>query len=378
LLLSAVVTLLAASCGSSQVGGAGSAHGSQASRPVSASETVVLTPLAGVDLTGLSCPSATSCVAVGWKMAGARVTPLGFRQHGSSWTQVPLPDPTPSAEPYPAGVSCAGEGSCFAVGTDEQTASTGALSLPRFVDALTGGTWHQLSVIPIIEPIGNNIEIACASSSLCIVPGYDGAADHGEGAASVEMFNSGRWRSIPAPAPIEPSAMSCPTSTSCFLVGYLPARAEIFRESGSKGGSSSSALFDELPGAELDAISCPAASVCDVLGDTSLDGATDMFFFIARLSGHEWSVPYRFTHGMGVGNPSCPSSTVCYAGVSGGTGQALFYLGADATSTLPLQGRIPLRNDLTCPSAEVCYATGMVGSTDQTVVVRIDVRWTGS
>jgi hypothetical protein len=81
-------------------------------------------------LYGLSCLSATLCVAVGYSTAGGEYQPLVEGWNGSSWSIIPSADPTPS---YLYGVSCTSSTSCTAVGYTQSGSTlieTGAPSAP--------------------------------------------------------------------------------------------------------------------------------------------------------------------------------------------------------------------------------------------------------
>ena len=72
-----------------------------------------------VNMTGVSCPSPSSCIAVGYGGGGGKFPPLApvaEQWDGSRWSQIVSPAVGPQS--FLNGVSCAGPGSCVAVGAD--------------------------------------------------------------------------------------------------------------------------------------------------------------------------------------------------------------------------------------------------------------------
>jgi hypothetical protein len=70
-------------------------------------------------LNGVSCPSATDCIAVGWAYPpnGAIIRALVERWDGHAWTLMTSPKPTGSpGDADLNGVACPSTTSCFAVG----------------------------------------------------------------------------------------------------------------------------------------------------------------------------------------------------------------------------------------------------------------------
>ncbi len=66
---------------------------------------------------GVSCSSATSCIAVGHYFNSALSQTLAERWNGTSWSIVASPDTSNSESNYLSGVSCMSASSCTAVGT---------------------------------------------------------------------------------------------------------------------------------------------------------------------------------------------------------------------------------------------------------------------
>jgi hypothetical protein len=80
--------------------------------------TVQPTPsLANSSLRSVSCSSDTACTAVGYyKDAGAVTRTLAERWNGTSWTIQPSADSSNGQDSYLFGVSCTSATACMAVG----------------------------------------------------------------------------------------------------------------------------------------------------------------------------------------------------------------------------------------------------------------------
>jgi hypothetical protein len=124
-------------------------------------------------LSGVSCPSATSCYAVGNSFAKpgetSRLHSLIEHWNGTAWTRVTSADPVSATRSSLAGVSCPTVTSCLAVG--ESSAGTGHIS--TLVRSLTGTTW---SVVTSPNPVGainaSLYAVSCRGASTCFAVGY--------------------------------------------------------------------------------------------------------------------------------------------------------------------------------------------------------------
>jgi hypothetical protein len=113
------------------------------------------------DLSDVSCPSATFCVAVGTDGAGELIE----RWNGRSWSAA---TPKSRSSAILSGVSCPSARSCFAVGSN-LTASGGSV-----VERWNGATWSG-SVTPV--PRGASFpglqSVSCVSATRCLAVGND-------------------------------------------------------------------------------------------------------------------------------------------------------------------------------------------------------------
>lgn len=127
----------------------------------------------GSFLSGVSCVSASDCTAVGYYQDANVSYPFGAGEtlveswDGSTWSVIPSPSPGTSGSVL-NGVSCVSATVCMAVGASWSVPGTGPGSLTESWD---GTTW---SVIPSPDPNPfNNVlnGVSCISANACIAVG---------------------------------------------------------------------------------------------------------------------------------------------------------------------------------------------------------------
>jgi hypothetical protein len=123
----------------------------------------------GGGLEGVSCASASACTAAGlWQDSPFGELPLAERWDGTSWSLQKPPAPAGGQAVLLAGVSCPSATSCTAVGSYQ--ASGVALTL---AEAWDGSSW---SIQPTANPAGadesNLSGVACRSAGACTAVGF--------------------------------------------------------------------------------------------------------------------------------------------------------------------------------------------------------------
>ncbi len=206
-------------------------------------------------LYGISCATATNCVAVGVTTNGKGEV-VETTNRGASWSS----DTVPSSAPPLLSVSCWAAGACVAVG--------GGLS-PN-----TGGIYRQTSVggafSAVTEPSGHGEldAVSCPSSSYCAALAYDTTAKQFDdvlkstnagaswSVAESTMTVSSQWVSL--------SSIDCLTATTCVASGsgyYAPSVVA----TSNAWSSYSGAYYGSAP-AYLEALSCASTSYCLAAG----------------------------------------------------------------------------------------------------------------
>lgn len=175
-------------------------------------------------LKGVSCTSTKACTAVGhYKNSEGALLTLAERWNGKEWTLQSTPNPSGAHESELLGVSCGSATTCIAVGTYENNIYKLGKGLAEIWNE-TG--WTILSTPSPPEGAGSVLsEISCSSSSVCTAVGwYNGA--RGTLTLAVHWSESG-WQVQPMPTlPFETfdaelGGVSCLSVTACTAVGLF-------------------------------------------------------------------------------------------------------------------------------------------------------------
>jgi hypothetical protein len=139
--------------------------------------SVATSPNQGSDdnfLSGVSCPSATSCQAVGVYDNGSVDQTLVESWNGTSWSIAASPDQPDAANQLEA-VSCAGPASCTAVGYDQSGSVDQTL-----IESWNGTSWTIASSPD--QGVSDNYlyGVSCTSTTSCVAAGYDLNASVGD------------------------------------------------------------------------------------------------------------------------------------------------------------------------------------------------------
>ena len=244
----------------------------------------------------VSCPTASSCVAVGAYQTGGVLKGFLDTDASGTWSSVEAQAP---ANGNPAGsvllrsVGCGASGDCEAVGSYVNNIGTTPIGLWE-----SGGLWHKgVSVsVPSNGSGGSLNAVACPTPSTCIAVGAYGITVGSQLAGLTDAAVSGVW-GVPGEA-VPPknafpfqlttlSALACATATTCVAGGQYTLNDVSFahRDGGQTGvvlsetgGAWSRGVEANLPQnavevasqiAQIAAVSCTAAASkpCVVVGD---------------------------------------------------------------------------------------------------------------
>jgi hypothetical protein len=271
----AVVTTIAAGAGS--LGAAGVTRAS-----ISSSE-----------FTGVACPGAKSCDAVGFYESRGNGYTLVARSAGAGWSAVPSASPHPPAGLF--GVACVAVAACTSVGyllgkggafhTLVERSSGGAFTAVPSANVAGAGTSSEL------------LGVACVTTSFCAAVGVSTRAS--TATTLVERWDGPAWRIEKSPNPVRATnsqlaAVSCVTSSSCTAVGRT-----------ARTGGSDFTLVEHWDGARwsivpspdpagstysvLSGVSCPNRLDCEAVGYTiSRKGRGSPL--VERWNGRTWSI----------------------------------------------------------------------------------------
>jgi hypothetical protein len=300
---------------------AGSATGSPAaSTPWKIQRTPNPAGSAGNNVEGVSCTSATTCIAVGYYYGsqGKTIT-LAERWNGTTWMVHTGPLVTSLN-----GVSCTSATACTAVG--------GVLVKSGHVvtvaERWNGKSWRtQPTPNPSRAGYSQFNAVSCASATACTAVGYY------YDTSSVffplaEEWNGKSWaiRATPKPArSMDPklNGVSCTSATACTAVGgYENSSDPSFPNQTLAerwNGRSWTIRATTNPGPESDylySVSCTSASTCTAVGDQQLNSG-ELVTLAERWNGTAWTTqgtPNPPTPGTSIlSGVSCASATACTA-----------------------------------------------------------------
>ena len=235
-------------------------------------------------LSGISCPTARSCIAVGSNGASLPGSDVVFTTSdgGTMWSSAAAP---PDALDMRS-VQCASVSDCTAIVSSGSTFATA-----RTTDFAQ--TWQTEGNLP--TGFFGDGNLWCNAAGTCLVAGYvPTTAGHGQGAVALSSDGGQTWAlaTVPAGVGVLQNAV-CPTETTCLVAGttgttvsdVVPAQGELLRSTDgghtwTTGASPSSAASttstSTTPKASADAgafpvddifgIACPSARVCALVG----------------------------------------------------------------------------------------------------------------
>jgi hypothetical protein len=339
-------------------------------KPLVAGWSIQENPATAGTLSGVSCASATACMAVGSRG-------LTEEWNGTEWTVQATPN-----EGTLKAVSCSSATACIAVGN---------LEAQPLAESWNGTTWSVLTppALPAGATHGYLVGVSCTSGTQCTATGESGGSEVGAGTALVERLAGTEWaiQETPSPAEARSSALwsvSCTSATECTAAGNYAAGAKdhfrtvpmaerwdgtswALQTVPSPSGAPPGSIF---PASQLFGLSCSSSTACNAVGKNEND-APNMNFAVGS-DGTSWAVqttpdPTGENRLLGV---SCSSATACTA--TGATyeptnRETLTLAEAwDGTAwsvqSTPTEGTFSELRAVSCTSETVCTAVGNGGS----------------
>jgi hypothetical protein len=246
--------------------------------------------LSGVYISAVSCPSVSLCVAT--DAAGNVITSTDPTGGPGAWTVTHV-----DSGPYNiSAVSCPSVSLCVA--TD------GAGNVIASTDPTGGqGAWTVAHLVGS-GPFG--LHVSCPSTSLCVAT--DGMGDVMTSANPTG--GAGAWTVTRVSSPTNsPYAISCPSASLCVASGVL---GNLLTSTNPTGGASAWTVTT-IPGAGVvQTMSCPSASLC-LAGDIS----NNLLISTNPTGGGTTWTATQLPTGREMTSVSCPSTSLCVAGDTG-------------------------------------------------------------
>lgn len=327
-------------------------------------------------LRATSCTAATACTAVGeYMVKTGTYMPMAERWNGSEWTLESMPNPSGAKTTDLYGVSCSSATACVAVGWDESTAGV----YVSVVESWNGAEW-QIQSTP--EPTGtlNSLlrGVSCTSATACTAVGWY------ENSSGVELPWAARWngttwavQSVSAPTEAiatYPYEVSCTSSTTCTMVGEYHNSSDtgvLFAErwNGTSWSVQSTPSPTGAKSSILEGVSCTASTTCMATG--VYENSASVYVPLSeRWNGTEWSLqtapPPVGAKASGLPGLSCLSSTACiavgyYTNSAGTQGPlAEYWNGTEWQIESPptVEGPSPFLQAVSCTTSTSCAAAG--------------------
>jgi hypothetical protein len=179
------------------------------------------------DLSGVTCPSAGDCWAVGALDKAGRGSQTLIEQYADGlWSVVPSPNP-PGGGGRLNGVSCTGADSCWAVGgTDEGSGLAGqpSFATQSLIEEYDGSRW---GIVSSPSPSGSEWSqltgVACVGATDCWSVGFSIPSSQGS-QTLIEEDTARGWRAVSSPRPpsdagSQLNSVTCVSTGQCFAVG---------------------------------------------------------------------------------------------------------------------------------------------------------------
>ena len=243
------------------------------------------------DFNSLSCTTATSCVAVG-SVEGSPPSVAAVTSNGGvSWSESEI-----AGDFSVLGVQCVGGGNCIASGYDNTGSGPGPAGAV-FYSSDGGSSWTPASM-PTTESgsIGPVTSLSCSDASDCLASTFAGSGSLNSDV--LVTTDGGETWTLPASQGLQSSLLSstsCATSSYCWASGsaippgsrspiQLDSLQPLLTVTDDQGANWTTAQLSPSIGVKVvDAVSCPSATTCFALGyqSTQPGKTTGSFVFLS-------------------------------------------------------------------------------------------------
>jgi hypothetical protein len=273
----------------------------------------------GIRLWDVSCSAASACTAVGeYQPVVGQILPLAMRWDGTSWTIQSVPAPAGGSFVFLRGISCASATSCVAVG--QYNNASGQLT---FAVHWNGTSWSiQTSPNPPGSTQSKFEDVSCTAANACTAVGQ--AVSGGTLLSLAERWNGTTWTIQTTPNPagglgVNLTDVSCISATTCTAAGFYGTStgdtltlAE--RWNGTSWAIQSTPNPTGAKTSRLRGISCTATNACSAVGETITPSGTPVTTLAQTWNGSTWLLESSANHGSSnLTSVSCASATSCAA-----------------------------------------------------------------
>jgi len=262
-------------------------------------------------LLGVSCPTASFCVAVGHYQSGFLQSGMAETWNGQQWTLQSFPAPVDNSGWQLFGVSCTSARFCEAAGgySDDDTGMNDA-----FAATWNGTSWSlQTAVNPDPDDFDNQQfdTVSCSSPTFCVA--WAEAEAGSSGMTMAERWNGSSWQlqTLPsADSDATVSSVSCTSAKFCEAVGL--GSAYIWDGS----AWTTQTVPTAAAAGSLSGVSCTSRSFCEAVGE--YNDSPNVVPVVTEWNGSAWSsqaIPNPTKSTFAQANAvSCVSASSCEAG----------------------------------------------------------------
>jgi hypothetical protein len=223
-------------------------------------------------LGAVSCISGRACMAVGFTEGL-----FAERWDGGSWSVESMPLPTGATNDYLAGLSCRSATFCIAVGS--YTDPVSGLDEP-LAEQWNGSTWSLSVLARGAGPDTDLNGVSCTSPRACTAVGeYSTPPHRGTFQPFAERWDGTRWWFQKTPSfPSQWSDLSdvsCTTSRACTAVGTRDLTYPLVERWDGIGWSVQRIPNARSPRTTLEAVSCTSSAICTAVGTGSRTGIAE-------------------------------------------------------------------------------------------------------
>lgn len=335
--------------------------------------------------TDVSCASDSDCWSVGYARIGSSYQTLTEHWDGTSWTLVPSPNVSTTQSHFLRGVSCASVADCWAVGTSANSSRTLALHWD-------GSAW-TIVTSPDAPPQSTGFyDVSCISPLECATVGHVRSGTLYQSFAA--RWDGASWAVVPSHnvGPTRPNFLNSITCRSdCWAVGhsYTAHDGSVAQTLVQRwDGDSWTIVASPNAGTQhnfVHDIACTSSSNCWAVGSYLSDGIFRTL--VVQWDGTSWQLapsPNAVSGSNRLHAVSCVSASDCWAVGYAQTGDGYrtmiqrwdgtswsIVFSPNTTSTID-----NLLLGVTCVSSSDCWATGYdyTGSAYETLIQ----HWDGS
>jgi hypothetical protein len=234
------------------------------------------------EFNAISCPTSTFCMGVGRVYKSGSDLMLAETWNGSKWTQLSTPSLGVDQADDLYGVSCKSATWCMAVGwwTIEPENALAML--------WNGSTWTMETVPNTNSTDDNQLNsISCVSTSFCIAVGFTSADDQ-----LIDKWNGTTWSIVSSTANLALDGVRCRSTTFCIAVGAQGSSTVdtlIEKWNGTTWSVVSSPNVSGSPANFLLSVSCTGTTFC-MAGGWYQGSGSDEFTLTEVYNGSTWSI----------------------------------------------------------------------------------------